>query len=269
MSTDTMLTEERSPMVIRRAKNVEESTDQLASIFRGVTESTTDTSDSEQSHELWPQFILSNLSNDFTCSTEETRELPPGERILMRSNPVIQQVLSDDLSVKSEATTPTKNTSSDPPFFTIQFNSNGKAQVFEQLPPVVVPTPPVEPTASNTINTRKRTRSKENLLPQARQMMKAWEEENKVKENTENNFLSTVSHLEKFAEAIEAFTSPSNICAAATKTNLGIFTPWHSSSSMRMHVGTFKRCRSKNPKAKTPFHNKSYLATTASTCRAF
>jgi len=285
-TTPTMSTvpEERSSdeyPEIQASKKVESADLDLAAIFRGVTDST-DSMSSEQSHE-WPLPILSNISSDYSSPTEETRELPPEEQILQRSNPImIQHVLSDaeHPSIKTEVSVPIKTVTGEPPFYTIQFDKEGnKAQVFERAATVVADAPTTKTTfttENNALNsTRKRTRSKENLLPRARQMMKALEEDQQnqaSKENITDNFLSSVSHLERFAEAIEFFASPSTICAAATKpTNLGMFTPWHSSSSMRMHDAptTSHSPNSKKKKATTPFHNKSYLATTVSTCRAF
>ena len=57
--------------------------DQVAGIFRGINKS-----HESETQGQWPQVLLSKLSGDLESSNEERRELPPGEQLLVRSNPV-------------------------------------------------------------------------------------------------------------------------------------------------------------------------------------
>lgn len=220
--------------------------DRWTGIFRGISESHA----SENRTHQWPQGLLSKLSGDPGSSIEERRELPPGEHLLLPANPVFQTVLSDDISVKSDVT---GSYTAGQPFYVIHFDADGKGLILEH--PLVSPS---TPRASN----RKRLRSKD-VVPESKQFKVV---ETKKKQGQDDSMwqVSAISPLERFAEVIEALTP--SMCAAVTKTNLGIMTPWHSHSSMNMHCVPRGQCSSTQT---MPFHHKSYMATTLSSCRAF
>ena len=223
--------------------------DSVASIFRQISSLS---SESTQ----WPQGVLSKLSDGTNNTTEEARDLPPGEQLspfLKRSTPVVPSVLSDDLSVKSSditvsvrAFTPRRQ-----PFYVIQFNKDGNGEVIEQ-PQVAA------------ISIRKRCRSKD-LFPEPRMMKKTVENLLlKDQDDTTKRQRSAGSHLEMFEEFMDALTP--SMCAPVINANMGSYlTPWHSSSSIDMH----HQPRGCSPKQTTAFHHKSYLSTTMSACRAF
>eukprot|EP00544_Gedaniella_sp_CCMP2646_P011067 CAMPEP_0202484690 /NCGR_PEP_ID=MMETSP1361-20130828/3702_1 /ASSEMBLY_ACC=CAM_ASM_000849 /TAXON_ID=210615 /ORGANISM="Staurosira complex sp., Strain CCMP2646" /LENGTH=251 /DNA_ID=CAMNT_0049113401 /DNA_START=48 /DNA_END=803 /DNA_ORIENTATION=- len=239
----------RSPRVnLARSPRADRGEDRWTGIFRGISESA---HASETRTHQWPQGLLSKLSGDPGSSIEERRELPPGEHLLLPANPIFQTVLSDDTSVKADVT---GSYTAGQPFYVIHFDADGKGLILEQ--PLVAPS---TPRASN----RKRLRSKD-VVPESKQF-KVVETKKKQGQGDDSMWqVSAISPLERFAEVIEALTP--SMCVAVTKTNLGIMTPWHSHSSMNMH------CVPRRQRSSTqtmPFHHKSYMATTLSSCRAF
>lgn len=212
----------------------------------------TSSSDSESTAE-WPQGLLSKLSTE----KEEARDMPPGgeHQLLKRSNPVMPTMLSsdlpDDVSVHK-----TDSVLNQRPFYVIKFDAQGNGQVIEQ--PLVSFTPPIA--------NRKRLRSKD-VVPIAKQIKKTPAVQKK-KEETSMWYMPDGSHLEKFAEAMEALLLPTMCAGAISKSNLGALTPWHSSASMIIHHEP-KACRNRHAHQTSPFQHKSYMATTISACRAF
>lgn len=245
----------RPPPAIRASRANRGEEDQVADIFRGIRKSHASEAPSHQ----WPKVLLSKLSSDPEISIEERRELPPGEQlpILVRSNPVVQAVHSDDLSVKSDITT-CVSLKPHQPYFVIQFNKDGKAQVLEQ--------PSAAPSTPLTSN-RKRLRSKD-VVPAPKQIKKAVQVNKGVDMKKDTKWqVSAISHLERFAELIEALTPSMCGASANTKaTNLGTMTPWHSHSSIDMH---YAPQRYQSDKPVVAMYHKSYMTTTLSSCRAF
>jgi hypothetical protein len=233
-------------------------------------------SSSENTHQ-WPQGLFSKLSSgDLEDATEEARDLPPGEQLLKRSNPVVPSVLSDDLSVLSEVTVGACNksvhqTAFYKPFYVIQYNKDGHGEVVEQ--------PPV---AASSV--RKRCRSKD-LFPEPKKktisslpeptLMKKTAEKMLLKDNDDANTIhkSAGCHVDMFADMMDALTplmcgAPdinANMASQWTPWPTASNKPWHSSSSIGMH----SQPRGFSPKEAETFHNKSFLSTTMSACRAF
>lgn len=247
--------------------------DSFASIFRQLSSVS---SLSSENTPQWPQGLLSKLSSDdLENTTEEERDLPPGEQLLKRSNPVVPSVLSDDLSVKSDVTVGACNTSNDQsafykPFYVIQYNKDGYGEVLEQ--------PPVAATSI-----RKRCRSKDLFLERKKKavnfpdskLMRKTAEKMLLKDNDDTNKIqkSAGCHAEMFADFMDALT-PIMCGAPVIKANMASHwtpwpaassKPWHSSSSIGMH----SQPRGCSPKEAASFHNKSFLSTTMSACRAF
>lgn len=228
----------------------------FAVIFR-QNSSLTNSTTSETS---WPQGVLSKLTERSEGS--EARDQSPGEHLMLkRSNPVVPTVLSDpdDVSVKSVDSSTNYGLVHHEPFYVINFDSEGKGRVIEQ--PVVA-----VPGSSN----RKRCRSKEYLPTNLKKKAEALvgnAAKNKETSMSSYQMPTDASYLERFACVMEAILlHPSTMCASTAPKSLGALTPWNSSASINMHSSS-KRHAAHHPTS--PFHNRSYMTTTISTCRAF